>query len=174
MRAGFALALGFTGDSRNVAALAATTQAKGVGGDYLGYVSIALGMLGGEEAEEALLHIAKNRAQEVDCRRGLALGMGLIGGPQARSVLSAMLLQERDPSARRAAAWAYGLSAEGEALVDLIQLWSHAGEDEDAQIAVVEALGQVVGARDAGRLQLAVSGREHRLQSRLGRAVASY
>jgi HEAT repeat protein len=54
---------------------------------WRGFLCMALGRLGGEEARHALEQLASNRDQPRDIRYGAVIGLGFIGSPASLTIL---------------------------------------------------------------------------------------
>ena len=176
LRGGLALGLGFYGDRRMVEELAAVAARPGVDPDFAGYLAMALGRMGGDEAL-ASLHRLERRIHQADGRRGLAWGFGLVGTEPAGEAVLEMLLEEGDATVRLAAARALGLVRSQDALdAILAALEESRGETADTvvQSHFVLALGFLADPYRGDRLAATLDGLNYRVSSRLVRSLASY
>ncbi len=177
LRGAHALALGFFGDARAVAWLQRVARREGVYADLRGYADLAIGYLDGPDSLPFLLEEAGRGDLQRDARRGLVRGLGLLARTPATRELVRFVLDDPDPSVRRAAAEALTFHRSEEAfrtilarLTDGGELRLPAGHRPQALLAL-GYLGDLHRGEGPGVL---LAGADSRLQSPLLRALESY
>ncbi|MBO47317.1 MAG: hypothetical protein CMJ96_10565 [Planctomycetes bacterium] len=176
MRSALALGLAFHGDGRTVEQFSQAALRKGASPDFVGYLCIALGHLGGEKAEKILEAISKEGNAQEDCRRGLALGWSLLNNERGAIESANMVIHERDASTRLSAARSLGLthSSSVNQLIVRQLTDNSASFSPDKKAHLVTALGYLGDPYLADRLAAAIEGINFRQEFGLLRALSTY
>ncbi|MDP6849356.1 MAG: HEAT repeat domain-containing protein [Planctomycetota bacterium] len=176
LRGALALGLAFHGDQRTVEQFSEAALRKGGDPDFVGYLCIALGYLGGEKAAQTLKEVHENGNSQADSRRGLALGWALLNTEEGAVQAAKMVIGESNASVRLSAARSLALthSAAAQELITN-ELKSSSSKHSPADVAhMVLALGFLGDPYQADRLSATVEGLNYRQEFSLLRALSSY
>ncbi|HEX9793240.1 MAG TPA: HEAT repeat domain-containing protein [Planctomycetota bacterium] len=179
LRGAFALGAGFFGDRRAVQELISCLADEGVDPDFAGYVAVALGMLGGDDATATLTTAAREGLQQADFQRGLVTGLALCRDQAATVALVDILLGTKDHQVRWSAAHALGLVRSSDAFARVLAALEDGARSEvrdtpERTAHLILALGRLGDSHKGEALGSLLAGLNYRQEFPLMTSLSAY